>query len=152
MEQGSIEFPKFLFFSHPKQRFLISTQPNSILSPASKVSQISKDKKQPMSPGFVWRWERHPEVALSQAVHQGGGFFSVFSSLPYSSRFSPQSSLSRSLSPFTTTDPQVTEEVICPKLQELLFFMHSFLTAKVRFITNLSESRLVSSCWNCYAS
>ena len=25
----------------------------------------------------------------------------------------------------------VTEEVICPKLQELLFFMHSFLTAKV---------------------
>lgn len=26
---------------------------------------------------------------------------------------------------------EVTEEVICPKLQELLFFMHSFLTAKV---------------------
>ena len=25
----------------------------------------------------------------------------------------------------------VTEEIICPKLQELLFFMHSFLTAKV---------------------
>ena len=35
----------------------------------------------------------------------------------------------------------VTEEVICPKLQELLFFMHSFLTAKVAsldpsFLTN----------------
>ena len=29
---------------------------------------------------------------------------------------------------------QVTEEVICPKLQELLFFMHSFLTAKVVFV------------------
>ena len=34
-----------------------------------------------------------------------------------------------------------TEEVICPKLQELLFFMHSFLTAKVAsldpsFLTN----------------
>ena len=29
---------------------------------------------------------------------------------------------------------QVTEEVICPKLQELLFFMHSFLTAKVGLI------------------
>ena len=35
----------------------------------------------------------------------------------------------------------MTEEVICPKLQELLFFMHSFLTAKVAsldpsFLTN----------------
>ena len=28
----------------------------------------------------------------------------------------------------------MTEEVICPKLQELLFFMHSFLTAKVVFV------------------
>jgi len=33
------------------------------------------------------------------------------------------------LKPFTKEE--VTEEVICPKLQELLFFMHSFLTAKV---------------------
>jgi hypothetical protein len=33
----------------------------------------------------------------------------------------------------------VTEEVICPKLQELLFFMHSFLTAKVSFTGLVSQ-------------
>jgi len=32
---------------------------------------------------------------------------------------------------FLSDKDVVTEEVICPKLQELLFFMHAFLTAKV---------------------
>ena len=27
----------------------------------------------PPPPGFVWRWQRHPETPLPQAFHQGGG-------------------------------------------------------------------------------
>ena len=80
--------------------------------------------------GLLWRWKLHPDSQLSR-----------FSKQQQPHRTSNFQFFALSLCLLCINYVSLLQVIICPKLQELLYYMHAFLTAKVASVDPAFMSR-----------